>query len=399
MNRTEQYRLRVLQDVLDGRLPRAQAAALLGIGERQVRRILADYRRKGAAALAHGNRGRKPHNAVPAAAVAAVVVLAGERYAGFNHMKFTHANFTKLLAEREDIHLSRQTVSRLLKRFGPVIDRHSPPPGNLFQRNRVPQEGMLLHFDVTRGSWLEDPEFRFELLLAMDDATTTVANAVFRPEEDARGPFGHEENARGYFLLMEGVISSFGIPLAIHSDRLGGFLFCVNPRHVPRGLAPSQFARAMGELGLEHVLAHTPRAEGRMQIRAYDFKIKLASKLKRAGARTIDQANTVLRDFWPLWNARFRESAQQPQIVYRPLDSSIRLEWTLCFKNSYRVDMDDTVRYPRRTLQLLPGRERPSFADALVEVLERSDGRIQIQYGAEVISHREAPPGEGFTTV
>ena len=194
---------------------------------------------------------------------------------------------------------------------------------------------------------------------------------------------------------MEGVISSFGIPLAIHSDRFGGFLFRVNPRHVPRDLAPSQFSRALRALGLERVLAHSPRAEGQMQIRAHDFKIKLASELRRSGARTMDQANAVLRDFWPLWNARFPESAQQPQVVYRPLDSSTCLEWTLCFKNSYRVDMDNTVRYHRRTLQLLPGRERPSLADALVEVLERSDGRIQVQYGGEVIPHQEAPPGEG----
>ena len=404
LNQREQERLDVLEDVLEGQLTQAQAAERLGISERHARRLLKDFREKGAAALVHGNRGRQPHNAVTAATAVAVVVLAGERYAGLNHSKFT-----KLLAQRDDIHLGRLRVRRLLNRFGPVSSGRNRPPGHQFRRERLPREGMLLNIYDRHHPRSVDPGLPFALLLAMDDATATVANAVFLPDQDSRGyfypeadPQGYfrfEEDTRGYFLLMEGVISRFGIPLAIHSDRRGAFLSGVNPRPINqyslRRMPPSQFRRAMGELGLEHVFTHSPPAEEWGERMVEDFKDRLVSELSRAGAGTIDQANAVLRDFWPSWNARYRQSAQEPQMAYRPLDSSLSLEWTLCFKRSCLVAMDNTFEYERRTLLLLPGRERPSYAGVRVEVLEHTDGRLMVQYGGKVIPHREAPPSPG----
>ena len=119
----EQARLQVINSVLEYQLPRAQAAELLGISERQLRRVLAAYRRDGAAALVHGNRGRKPHNAIPEDVAAAAVILASEKYVGFNH-----SHFTEVLAEREGIHLSRQTESRLLNHCGLTSARRYRPP-------------------------------------------------------------------------------------------------------------------------------------------------------------------------------------------------------------------------------------------------------------------------------
>ena len=142
LNQREQARLQVLNSVMEYQLPRAQAAELLGISERQVRRILAAYRRDGAAALVHGNRGRKPRNAVPEDVAAATVILASEKYAGFNH-----SHLTEVLAEREGIHLSRQTVSRLLNRSGLASARQHRPPKHRVRRERMPQEGMLLQVD------------------------------------------------------------------------------------------------------------------------------------------------------------------------------------------------------------------------------------------------------------
>ena len=103
LNQREQARLQVLNSVLEYQLPTTQAAEVLGISERQVRRVLAAYRREGAAALVHGNRGRQPRNAVNEDVATAVVILASGKYAGFNHSHLTEA-----LAEREGIHLSRR---------------------------------------------------------------------------------------------------------------------------------------------------------------------------------------------------------------------------------------------------------------------------------------------------
>ena len=102
-----------------------------------------------------------------------------------------------------------------------------------------------------------------------------------------------------------------------------------------------------------------------------------------------------MRDFLPRFNNQFRVPAQQPQIAYRSLDPSICLERFLCFKRLRQVARDNTVKYQWRTLQLLPGQDRPSYAGVKVEVLEQSDGQLMVHYGGEVISHQEAPPRPG----
>ena len=92
------------------------------------------------------------------------------------------------------------------------------------------------------------------------------------------------------------------------------------------------------------------------------FQDRLVSELRLAGATTIDQANAVLQEFLPRFNRQFRVPAQQPQVAYRPLDSSLVLERVLCFKHTRQVARDNTVKFQWRTLQLLPGENRPSYA-------------------------------------
>ena len=126
-----------------------------------------------------------------------MVNLAGNTYAGANH---TH--FTDLLREREGIDLGRQTVRRILARAGLPSPRRRRPPKHRVRRERMPQAGMLIQVDGSHHPWLEERGPRFALLLAVDDATGVVANAVFRQAEDTRG----------YFLPMEGLIRRWGIP-------------------------------------------------------------------------------------------------------------------------------------------------------------------------------------------
>ena len=121
LNQQEQARIQVLNSVLEYQLPIAQAAEIMGVSERHTKRLLAAYRKVGPAALAHGNRGRRPHNAVPEAAAAAVVKLASNGYAGANH---TH--LTELLREREGIDLSRPTLRRILVKAGIGSPRAAP---------------------------------------------------------------------------------------------------------------------------------------------------------------------------------------------------------------------------------------------------------------------------------
>ena len=151
LNPKEQARISVLNSILEYQVPIAQAAELLGMTPRHARRMLAAYREHGAAALAHGNRGRRPHNATLPAEAAAVVQLATERYEAANH-----AHLTELLSEREGIDLSRPTVRRILTRAGIGSPRSRRPPQHRFRRQRMPQAGMLIQLDGSHHAWLED---------------------------------------------------------------------------------------------------------------------------------------------------------------------------------------------------------------------------------------------------
>ena len=227
MNQLEQTRLHVLNSVLEHQLPVAQAAEILGVSERHAWRILADYRKEGAAALVHGNRGRRPRNAVSDDEAAAVIQLASTTYAGANH---TH--LTELLRDREGIDLSRPTVRRILTRAGIPSPRHRRPPKHRVRRQRMPQAGMLVQIDGSFHRWLGDNGPQFTLLLAVDDATSAVANAVFSPEEDTRG----------YFTLMRGLIERWGLPIALYSDRHGVFKFSGKPKHVKLPVEATHFS-------------------------------------------------------------------------------------------------------------------------------------------------------------
>ena len=296
MNQKEQARLSVLNSVLEYQVPIAEAAELLGVSPRHARRMLAAYRERGAAALAHGNRGRRPHNATLPAEAAAVVELATERYEGANH---TH--LTELLREREGIDLSRPTVRRILNKAGIGSPRSRRSPQHRFRRQRMPQAGMPVQLDGSYHAWLEDRGPKFALLLAVNDATSTVVNAVFCISE----------NTAGCFTLLEDLIEGWGIPLALYSDRHA--VFKHNARQPETAAEATQFTRSLQELGIRQIFARSPQAKGRVERAAGTFQDRLVTELRLADARTMDQATAVLRDFLPRYNARFAVTPEHPE--------------------------------------------------------------------------------------
>ena len=245
LNQKELARLSVLNSVLEYQVPIADAAELLGVTQRHARRMLAAYRERGTAALAHGNRGRRPHNATAPGEAAAVVRLATERYEGANH---TH--LTELLSEREGIDLSRPTVRRILTRAGIGSPRSRRSPQHRFRRQRMPQAGMLIQLDGSHHAWLEDRSPQFALLLAVDDATSAVVNAVFCTSE----------TTAGYFTLLESLIEGWGIPLARYSDRHA--VFKHNARKPETAAEATQFTRSLQELGIRQIFARSPAGQG-----------------------------------------------------------------------------------------------------------------------------------------
>jgi len=154
----------------------------------------------------------------------------------------------------------------------------------------------------------------------------------------------------------------------------------------------TQFGRALRELGVTHVLAHSPEAKGRVERANGTFQDRLVSELRLSGASNITEANLVLWDFLPRINQRFGVPATQPVQAYRPIDLETDTDGILCLKERRRVARDNTVQYRQRTLQLFPDTDKVSYAGAYVEIQKRLDGRTLACYQGKILTPQDAPP-------
>ena len=208
-----------------------------------------------------------------------VLRLAQTRYPDANH---TH--LSELLREREGIEIGRTTLRRILVATGLKSPRRRRPPRHRVRRQRMPREGMLIQVDGSHHRWLGDDGPPFALLLAVDDATGIVVNALFC----------EQENTRDYFLLMRELLQRYGIPIALYTVRHSVFK---NVLGSGRAGAPTQFSRAMDELGIQMVFALSPQAKGRVERTAGTFQDRLVTEHRLAGAVTIKEASALLKEF------------------------------------------------------------------------------------------------------
>ena len=361
-------------------------AELSAHNSRRFWRLLAAYRGRGKKALTHGNRGRRPGNATSEDVAARVIELARDRYPDANH---TH--LAQLLCEREGIEISRQTLRRILAAAGITSPRRRRPPRHRVRRERMPREGMLVQIDGSQHRWLGDEHPQLTLHLAVDDATGKVLAACFRPDEDTCG----------YFELLGDLIRNHGIPLALYSDRHSVFVPSVRSAQPKLAEGATQFARAMSELGIRQIFAGSAQAKGRVERAAGTFQDRLVTEIRLDGISTLVGANYLLESFLERFNRQFAVAPAQPQTAYRPLDPEIDLDLdvVLSFRHSRRVARDNTVRYRWQAIQLLPSEDRPSYAGSRVEVIEQTDGRLQVASEGRVIPSQLVPPRPGLMRV
>jgi transposase len=382
LNRKEQKRLMVLNQVGMGMVTGWQASEVLHLSLRHVRRLLAAYREEGAAALAHGNRGRRPRHALDPSLKGQVLRLMQSTYAGCNTQ-----HFTELIAEREGIALSRSSVRRILVEAGIKSSRKRRPPKHRSRRERYPREGMLLQIDGSRHDWLEGRGPWLSLIGAIDDATGKVCYALFREQEDAHG----------YFLLLRHIVDSYGIPMALYHDRHGIFERAKNePESLEEQLEgrrkPTQFGRLMEEMGITSISSRSPQARGRIERLWGTFQDRLVSELRLAGVGTIEEANQVLWDFLPRHNKRFAIPARDPGSAFRQHEEGFNPDEVFCFKYYRTVGLDNVVRFAGHRLQITPTNGRPCYARARVEVQERLDGSVAVYYQRCCLATKPAPP-------
>jgi transposase len=379
LNKKEQKRLMVLNCVEKGKMRGGEATTVLGLSVRHIQRLLAAYRREGAGALAHGNRGRKPPNTLDNAIKNEVIRLAGSTYAGCNTQ-----HFTELLSEREGIKLSRSTVRRMLIGGGISRPRKRRQPKHRSRRERYAQKGMLVQIDGSRHDWLEGRGPWMSLLGGIDDATGEVLYALFREQEDTEG----------YFQLMERIVSNHGVPLAVYHDGHAVFesaerASLILEEQLAGEKSPTQFGRLLEELNVTSIRSRSPQARGRVERLWGTFQDRLVSELRLAGAITIEQANEVLWRYLPSHNQKFAVPPAQPGCAFHPSEC----DWQSFFCLKYRrtVGLDNVVRFGPHRLQVLAD-SRYSYARAKVEVRQSFDGSLAVYYQGHCLNTRPAPP-------
>lgn len=380
MKASDERRIEVLIRLEAGLISLLVAAELLGVGERQARRLQAGYRAKGPRGVVHGNRGRPPGHALSEAFRETIRGLAAGQYAGVNH---TH--LAELLAEREGIKVPRSTLSDILRGVG----IRSPRPQkrrsrHRSRRERYPQEGMLLQIDASHHDWLQGRGPRLVLLAVIDDATGKVPAARFTEAEDTSG----------YFRLLRDVCKRAGVPHALYSDKHGVFWPSTGEslkEQLAGHRSPTQFGRAMAEAGIQLIAAHSPQAKGRVERLWGTLQDRLVSELRLAGATTIDHANAYLPGFLRRFNRTFSVAPEVPGSAYRPRLSAAQLDTTFCFKNERVVTNDNLVSIDRVILQILPGPNRLGYSHATVMVHESLDHRFSVHYHGRQLPTRVVP--------
>ncbi|MGA8554389.1 MAG: ISNCY family transposase [Candidatus Acidiferrales bacterium] len=380
MSQKELQRVAVIASCVKGDLACARAAALLDLTPRQIKRLKARYRHGSAAALAHASRGRPSHRRLPDAVREQIVGLARSTYAGFNDH-----HLCEKLVECEGFSLSRETLRRLLRKQGLGPPRKRRAPAHRQRRVRSARLGELVQLDGSPHDWLEGRGPRLTALGMQDDATGKILAAQFFSSE----------TAFGYLCLLRQLLRRHGLPLAFYGDRSGVFVRNDDNWTVEEQLAgkrqPTQFGRALAQLGITFIAAHSPQAKGRVERLWGVLQDRLSSELRLAKADDIDSANTVLRKFAADYNRRFARQPREKQSAWRAVPES--LERICCFMHERIVSNDNVVQWEGRRFQIPQQARRFSFAGAKVQIYQALNGRLSFYYGDTRLEHAAIPGG------
>lgn len=370
----------VLTRLVAGGLSVEDAALLLGLSLRSIRRLRAAFVERGPAGLVHGNRGRAAVHRLAPALVQRVVALARDRYAGVND-----SHLADLLREREGITLSRASVQRILRAAGMASPRHHRVRAYRARRTRRAAAGMLVQVDASRHRWFGAQGPYASLVGAIDDATGEVLGACFREQEDAAG----------YLVVLRQILGR-GAPLAVYSDRHS--IFFGSPRtresleeELLGRREPTQVGRAVAECGAELIYAHSPQAKGRIERLWGTFQDRLVAELRLARVCSIAEGNAFLASYLARHNRRFAVPAADAQAAWRALPAGRTAQTICCLKFSRIVASDNTVGFEGTTLQL-PPKIRGGWAHQRVEVRLALDGTLSVHApGGELLARAATP--------
>ena len=350
-----------------------QAAEILGISDRHMRRWRERYVEEGYNGLLDRRRGKPSRRRVPVATVEKVFALYREKYFDLNVQHFHE----KLQAEH-GIELSYTWVKQALQGAG-LVGRGRKRGAHRKRRERRPLPGMLLHIDGSRHQWFQDERW-YDLIVILDDATSEIYYAQMV----------EEESTATVMAGLREVIERKGVFCALYSDR--GSHFWLTPKVGGKVdyHRRTQVGRALHELGVQMIPAYSPQARGRSERNFGTWQGRLPQELRLRQLGTLEAANRFLReDYIPEFNRRFQVAPRQRGNAFVPCRSrDLERVFSLQFERS--VNRDNTVSFQNLSLQIERVRWRATLAGCQVVVHQHLDGTLSLTHGPHCLGRYDS---------
>jgi transposase len=355
----------VLLRAVSGEITWLQAADILGYTTRTVRRWKWRLEHEGPNRLFDRRRRRSPRR-TPAATVRQVLKLYGTRYRGFNVR-----HFCSVLRREHGIELS-YTFIRLTLQDAGLVKKLRPRGRHRLRRDPRASFGEMLHLDGSPHRWLAlGGDQRPTLITIVDDATRRLLYAQLTPTE----------TTAAVLAALHAVIGAHGIPMALYTDRASWAVRTPERGQPPDLTKPTQVARALQRLGIQHILAYSPQARGRSERANRTIQGRLVNELRVAGVRTLDGANRYLTDrFIAAYNEEFAVEPADSTSVFVSAHGC-DLDQILCFEEPRVVGKDNVVQWERYALQVPAQPGRRSCAGLPVLVRRHLDQHFTIWCG------------------
>lgn len=346
-----------------GRLTQEEAALLLGVCDRTFRRYLVRYEEKGMEGLIDQRLGQVSHRCAPVDEVMALADLYSRRYRGFSVKHFYSWYRRAHGGMRSYTWVKNRLQERELVSKAPRKGAHRK------RRPRAPYVGMMLHQDGSRHEWVQGKFW--DLIVTMDDATGEHYSMFFV----------EEEGTQSSFLGIKEVIDSHGLFASLYTDRGGHYWHTPEAGGKVNKEMPTQFGRAMRQLGIEMIPAYSPEARGRSERAFKTHQDRLVKELAVAAITDMKKANTYITDvYMPAHNAEFAVLPEDANSIFVPWAGN-QLEDILCEHYDRTVGNDNCVKFDGLVLQIPPDRYRYHYVRVKVKVYRYPNGQLAIFHG------------------
>lgn len=370
MSSKELERKEVLDRVIRRELTQVNAAKLLKISDRRVRKLLADYLKLGVIALISKKRGKTSNRAFTSEFKANVIGLVRTKYHDFGP---TFA--AEKLLELNNIKISQETLRLWMIEENIYIPKTRKKARIHQTRDRRECFGELVQIDGSHHDWFEGRRDKCCLLVFIDDATSTLLYCRF---EEA-------ETTQGYFRAVKDSINVYGKPLTYYSDKFGVFRVnqqCAEP-------AETQFQRAMRELDVELICADSPQAKGRVERANKTLQDRLVKELRLRGISTIEDANKFLPEFIKKYNKKFAKPPKSVQDAHRELTiTGEQLSYILSVREKRTLSKNLECSFDNQLYQIITQTTGYRLRFAQVEFAQDTNGKLTIWYNNQQLEFK-----------